>query len=105
MAKARNTRILQVKASSLAMFEGSFAGIIGFGIAVLHSLRTTVDIAGETESVLSGMAFGLATGIVSIIVLPIIYFAFGWVIGYIHGFIFNVVSETSGGIELTMSDD
>ena len=98
MAKVVNQRIVGIKATSLATFEGTFLGIIGLGVAILHSLNATVDMAAQTESVLAGMAFGLATGIVSILVLPLIYFGIGWVFGLIHGFIFNIVSESSGGI-------
>lgn len=105
MAKKSNKKVVGIKSSSLAVFEGTFLGILGLGVAIIHSLRTTVDIASETQSVLSGMAFGLATGVVSIIVLPLIYFGLGWVIGYIHGFIFNVVAETSGGLLFRLEDE
>ena len=105
MAKKTNKKVVGIKSSTLAMFEGTFMGILGFGVAILHSLRTTVDVAGETQSVFSGLAFGLATGIVSIVVLPLVYFGIGWVIGYLHGFIFNVVAETSGGLLIRLDDD
>lgn len=103
--KNNNTRIVGIKSSTLAMFEGAFFGIIGLGVAILHSLRTTIDIAESTQSVLSGFALGLATGIVSIIVLPLIYFGVGWVIGYLNGFVFNVIAETSGGLVFRTEDE
>lgn len=87
------------------MFEGSFWAITGLAVAILHSLRNTIDVADQTESVLSGMAFGLATGIVSVIVLPLVYFGIGWIVGYLHGFIFNVVAEASGGLVLRVTED
>jgi hypothetical protein len=99
-----NKKVTGVKSSTIAMFEGVFAAILGLGIAVLHSLNTTVTYTQETQSLLSGMAFGLATGIVAILVLPLVYFGLGWIIGYIHGFIFNVVAENSGGIVLRIED-
>lgn len=105
MAKKSNTRVVGVKSATLATFVGSFWGILGLGVAIMHSLRTTVDIAESTQSVLSGLAFGLATGIVSIIVLPLIYFGIGWVSGYLWGFVFNVVSETSGGLVIRIEDE
>jgi hypothetical protein len=105
MAKKNNTRVVGVKSSTLATFIGSFWGIIGLGVAIMHSLRTTIDIAESTQSVLAGLAFGLATGIVSILVLPLIYFAFGWVSGYVWGFVFNVVAETSGGLVVRVEDE
>lgn len=105
MANKMNKRIVGIKTSTLATFEGTFLGIIGLGIAILHSLRTTVDIANETQSVLSGLAFGLATGIVSVIVLPLIYFGIGYLFGLMHGFIFNVVAESSGGLLLRIEDE
>ena len=104
MAAKGNRRITGVKSSTLALFEGVFGAILGLGIAILYSLRTTVEFSQQTDSVFSGLAFGATAGIVSIIVLPLIYFAFGWVIGYIHGFIFNVVAENSDGIVLRMED-
>ncbi len=105
MAKKNNTRVVGIKTSTLATFEGTFFGIIGLGVAIMHSLRTTVEVAESTQSVISGMAFGLATGIVSIIVLPLIYFAIGWVFGALHGFVFNVVAESSGGLVLRVEDE
>ena len=105
MAKAKATRVVGVNASTVATFEGTLSAIIGLGVAILHSLRSTIDIAAETQSVLSGFAFGLATGIVSIILLPLIYFGIGWLFGYLHGFIFNVVADSSGGIELSVRED
>ena len=105
MAKKGNKKVVGIKSSTLAVFEGTFMGILGLGVAILHSLRATVDVASETQSVLGGLAFGLTTGIVSIIVLPLVYFGIGWVFGYLHGFIFNVVAETSGGLVLRLEDE
>lgn len=106
MAKSNmNKRVVGVKASSVALFEGTFFGAIGLGVAIIHSLRATVDIADATQSVLSGMAFGLATGVVSILVLPFLYFGLGWLIGYLHGVVFNLIAESSGGISLRLEDD
>lgn len=105
MAKKNNTRVTGVKSSTLAMFFGAFGAILGLGIAILYSLRATVEYTQQTESLLAGLAFGATAGIVSIIVLPFVYFAFGWVIGYINGFIFNVVAESSDGIVLRVEDD
>lgn len=105
MAKKSNKRVVGINSSTLATFEGTFFGIIGLGVAILHSLRNTVDMTEQTESVLAGLAFGLATGIIAIIVLPLIYFGIGWVFGYIHGFIFNVVAETSGGLLFRLEDE
>jgi hypothetical protein len=105
MAKKSNTRVVGVKSSTLATFVGSFWAIVGLGVAILHSLRTTIDVAESTQSVISGLAFGLATGVVSIIVLPLIYFGIGWIIGYLQGFVFNVVAETSGGLVFRMEDE
>lgn len=98
MAVKTNSKVTGVKSSTLAMFEGVFAGTLGLVVAVLWSLRNTVEYTQATDSVLEGMVFGLAAGIVSILVLPFVYFAFGWLIGYVHGFIFNVVAESSGGV-------
>jgi hypothetical protein len=105
MAKKSNTKVVGIKSATLATFVGSFWAIIGLGVALMHSLRTTIDVAESTQSVISGLAFGLATGVVSIIVLPLIYFGIGWVIGYLQGFVFNVVAETSGGLVFRMEDE
>ena len=105
MATNTNKRVNGVKTSTWGMFQGVFFGVIGLGVAILHSLNATVDYAQETSSVLGGFAFGLATGIVSILVLPLIYFAFGWVIGMVQGFVFNVIAESSGGIVLRIENE
>ena len=100
-----NKKIVQVRATSLATFEGTFAAILGLGVAIIYSLNTTIDIAASTNSVLKGMAFGLTAGIISIIVLPFIYFAFGWLIGLIHGWIFNIFLGASGGVAFQLDDE
>lgn len=105
MTSKMNKKVVGVKSATWANFVGAFWSIIGLGVAIMHSLRTTVDFAAETESLLSGLAFGTAVGIVSIIVLPLVYFAFGWVIGYVQAFVFNVVAETSGGIVFRLDDE
>ena len=104
VSKATYKKITAVKASSIAMFEGTLASLIGLIVAVMYSLNTTIDIAASTQSTLKGLTFGVATGIVSIIVVPLIYFGLGWIIGYLHGCIFNVVAQSSGGIELKIED-
>jgi len=104
MAKNTYKKITSVKASSIAMFEGTFAAIVGLLVAVMLSLNSTVEIAANTDSTLRGLSFGLATGIVSIIVVPFIYFGLGWIVGYLHGLVFNAVAQTSGGIELQIED-
>ncbi|MFZ1323912.1 MAG: hypothetical protein WAQ57_01985 [Candidatus Saccharimonadales bacterium] len=105
MAQKMNKKVVGVKSSTWANFVGSFWSIVGLGVAILHSLRSTVDFANETQSLLSGLAFGTAVGILSIIVVPLIYFAIGWVIGYIQAFVFNVIAENSGGIVLRLDDE
>lgn len=104
MAKQSYKKITAVKASTIAMFEGTFAGAVGFVVAVMYSLNTTVEIAEATNSTLKGLSFGLATGIVSLIVLPLIYFALGWVVGYLHGAVFNAIVGSSGGIEVKIEE-
>jgi hypothetical protein len=98
MAKKNSLRITGVNAGTIAMFEGTLAGIIGLGVAIMFSLGKTIAITASTSSVLAGFAFGISAGIVSIILLPLIYFGMGWIVGYIHGWIFNVVASSSGGI-------
>ena len=105
MAAKSNKKITGIKSSSLALFYGVFGSIVGLGIAILFSLRTTVEFTEQTDSVLRGLAFGATAGIVSIIILPFVYFAFGWVVGYLHGFIFNVVAENADGITLRIEDE
>lgn len=105
MAKSQAKRVVQIKATTLAAFQGAFAGILGLGVAILHSIDSTVQMAEATDSVLSGLAFGLATGIVSLIVVPLIYFAFGWIVGLIQGWVFNVVLGASGGLVFDLQDE
>ena len=90
--------ITGVRASTIALFEGTFASAVGLVIAILYALRATVSLSAQTGNVLAGLSFGLAAGIVSIILLPLIYFAFGWLIGYVHGWVFNAVLNASNGI-------
>lgn len=101
----RTNRIVKIKATSLATFEGFLAALIGLGVAILYSLRNSAQLSLSTNSVLKGLAFGLATGIVSIIIVPLIYFGIGWVIGLIHGWIFNAVSSASNGIIVVTDTD
>jgi len=105
MAQKMNKKIVGVKTASWANFMGAFWSIIGLGVAILHSLQSTVQFSQSTESLLAGLAFGTAVGIVSIIVIPIVYFAIGWVIGGLQAFIFNVISESSGGIVIKLDDE
>lgn len=100
-----NTRIVGVKSSTVAMFEGVFAAVLGLGVAILYSLQNSVDIATQTQSVLGGLVFGMAAGIVSIIVIPLVYFGLGFIVGYVHGFVFNVIAESSGGLVFRMEDE
>lgn len=96
----KEVTILGVKASSLALFEGTLAGAIGLFVAVLFALRATINLTQETASVLAGLSLGLGAGIVAIIVLPLVYFAVGWVLGYLHAWIFNVIVGETHGITL-----
>ncbi len=105
MAKSNSKRITKIKASTWATFQGAFAGIIGLGVAILHSLESTIQVAEATDSVLRGMAFGMATGIVSIMVLPMLYFAFGWLIGIVQAWVFNVVLGAAGGLVFDVADE
>lgn len=105
MAKTQSKRIVRIKATSWATFQGTLAGVIGLGVAVLHSLDSTVQVADATDSVLRGMAFGLATGIVSILVIPLVYFGIGWVIGVVQGWVFNVIVGAAGGLVLDLEDE
>jgi len=105
MAKSQSKRVVSIKATSLAAFEGTFAAILGLGVAILHSLDSTAQVAESTNSVLAGMAFGLATGVVSLMVVPLVYFGIGWVFGWLHGVVFNVVIGASGGLVFDMEDE
>ena len=105
MAKVESKRIIKLKPTSIAMFQGAFAAILGLGVAIIYSVRATIGIAGETDSVITGMAFGLATGVLSIVVLPLIYFAFGWVIGLVQGWFYNIVLGASGGVVVDVEDE
>lgn len=91
-------RIVGVKANTIALFEGVLAGAIGLVVAILHSLRATIHLTQETNSVLAGLTLGVTAGIVSIIVVPLVYFAIGWVVGYLHAIVFNAVVSQYEGI-------
>lgn len=104
MAVKTNSRIIGVKSSTLALYEGVFAGIIGLAVAFFWSLSASFNYGVATNSVLKGFAFGLTAGLISIIIIPLVYFAIGWIVGLIHGFVFNVISSTSGGIVLRIEN-
>lgn len=106
MAKKADTkRVVGIRPTSLAVFEGTFAAIIGLTVAILHSLDSAVKVADATDSVLRGLAFGMASGIVSMVVVPLIYFGIGWLIGLFHGWVFNIVLGASGGLVLDVEDE
>lgn len=105
MAKTETKRVVKLRATSVAMFQGAFAAVIGLGVAVLYSMRATIGMADSTESVITGMAFGLATGIVSVIVVPLLYFALGWVVGLMQGWVYNAILGASGGIVVDLKDE
>lgn len=98
-------RITELKPTSWAIFQGTFASIIGLGVAIIHSINATVAFAEATDRVIGGLAFGLATGIVSILVLPLIYFGFGWLVGIVQGWIFNTILGASGGLVVKVSEE
>lgn len=104
MAKVDSKRLVSIKSASWAVFQGSFASVIGLGVAILYSLKGTIKVAASTDSVLTGMAFGLSVGIVSIIVLPMVYFVFGWLIGLVQAWIYNTILGISGGIVFEIKD-
>lgn len=105
MAKSNQKRITQIKATTWATFQGTLAGVIGLGVAILHSIDSVARVADATDSVFRGLAFGLATGIVSIIVLPLIYFAIGWVVGIVQAWVFNFILGAAGGISFVLEDE
>jgi len=50
MAKVSTKRVTKIKASTLATFQGSFAALLGLGVAILYSLETTVQTAQATQA-------------------------------------------------------
>jgi hypothetical protein len=98
MEQHREVRINNIKATSLAMFEGAFAALIGFAVAVAAWIGLTAHYTAATDSLLKGMLFGLAPGLLAVIVDTLIYFAAGWIVGLVHGWLFNMVSGMMRGI-------
>lgn len=105
MAKVQAKRVVRIKATSLAAFQGVFWAVLGLGVAILRSLEASVDVANSTDSLLNGMVFGLAAGALSIVVVPLVYFGLGWVVGFVQGWIFNVVLGASGGLSFDLEDE
>lgn len=105
MVKKENKRLVHIKATTWAIFQGSLSAVLGLGVAVLHSMRVTVKMADSTESVLGGLAFGLATGVVSLFVLPFVYFAIGWIVGLVQAWFYNLVLGVSGGVVVELKDE
>lgn len=94
----KSNQLVGVKPSTIALLQGTFAAVLGLGVAILLSLEGTVKFTQETNSVLVGLSLGVATGVVSIVVLPLVYFGIGWIIGFINGWILNVILRLSGGV-------
>lgn len=94
----KSNQLVGVKPSTIALLQGTFAAVLGLGVAILLSLEGTVKFTQETNSVLVGLSLGVATGIVSLVVLPLVYFGIGWVIGFINGWILNIILRISGGV-------
>jgi hypothetical protein len=100
-----NKRVVSVKPTSIATYQGIFASIIGLAAAVLSSLRNSIEIAENTETLLAGLTLGIATGALAILVVPLIYFGVGWIIGLVQGLVLNFLIEASGGIEVRLDDN
>lgn len=98
MERNREVRITSVKPTTLAMFEGLFAAVIGFAVAVAAWIGLTAHYTAVTESLLKGLLWGLAPGLLAVIVDTLIYFAAGWIVGMVHGWLFNAVSAMMRGI-------
>lgn len=94
----REVRITRVRPTTLAMFEGLFAALIGFVVAVAAWIGLTANYTAATDSLLRGMLLGLAPGLLAVIVDTIIYFAAGWILGIVHGWLFNLVSGWMNGL-------
>lgn len=105
MAKVESKRVVSLKPTTVAMFQGAFGAVIGLGVAIIYSIQATVGLAEETNSVLAGMAFGLSVGVLSLVVLPLIYFAIGWLIGLVQGWFYNIVLGASGGVVIGVQDE
>lgn len=106
MAKSENNkRLLGVKPTSYAMVVGTYWSIVGLGVAILNSIKSTVEMSAATDSVLAGLTFGVAAGVVSLVVIPFVYFAMGWLIGVVQGFVLNYIVRNSGGVVITLEDN
>jgi hypothetical protein len=105
MATKYNKRVVNIRPSSIAMLQGTFAAIAGLAAAIIFSLGNAIDIAESTSSILAGLTLGLAAGALSIVVVPLVYFGIGWVVGFLQGFVLNFLIETSGGIEVKFEDN
>ena len=105
MAKVEEKRVVSLRPTTVAMFQGAFGAVLGLGVAVLYSVRATVGLTNETNSILAGLAFGMSVGALSLVVLPLVYFAIGWVLGLVQGWFYNIVLGASGGIVLGVQDE
>jgi hypothetical protein len=101
----REVRVTNIKVTSLAMFEGVLAAIVGFIIAVAAWLGLTFNYVAATDSLLRGLLWGLAPGLLAVIVDTVIYFAIGWLIGAVHGLLFNAATSWMGGIVVEREEE
>ncbi len=95
----RQVHINGVKCSSVGMFEGAFALVVAFGLALAAWLEGTFTYSLPTSGLLRGLLLGMHPGFVTLIALPIVYFVVMWVVGFVHGALFNSMISWMGGIE------
>jgi hypothetical protein len=100
----RTIKLSAIKPSSMALYFGAFGALLGLAVAILNLFRGAVAFTNATDSLLQGLLLGVSVGIFSLFIVPAIYFAIGWVLGLIDGIIINAVLQTSGGIEMGVTD-
>jgi len=101
----REVRVTDIKVSSLAMFEGVLAGIIGFAVALIAWFGLVFNYTAATDSLLRGLLMGIGPGLLALIVVTIVYFAVGWLIGAVHGILFNAATSFMGGLVVNREEE
>lgn len=100
----KDLNIIKVRIGSLAGFYAAGFGIVGFIISLLYAMSASLHLGIETASLLKGLVFGVTAGLVEVFFVTVMYAVIGAVVGFIQAVIFNLISQTSGGIVITTKE-
>ncbi|HMR72837.1 MAG TPA: hypothetical protein PKD68_02410 [Candidatus Saccharibacteria bacterium] len=103
---ARNVKISRVSIGSIGRLIGTVNAIVALATGIVGSIVTIAAVVTNYDYGLWS-SIGVSAGILAggIIVIPLIAFALGWIYGALIALIWNLVLNTSGGLEVTIEDN